>query len=272
MPDAPTTPDRVSYVRRMFGAVARRYDLLNHLLSAGLDRRWRVHAARAVFAASSRERELAVTLERSESLVTQGMPATLRSRLDSPRLVVDVCTGTGDLALAVLARSADVRVIGCDFCRPMLERAREKFARRRLTGRTALIEADALALPLADGVADAATCAFGLRNTDSPARCLAEMVRVVRPGGRVVVLEFHSPRGLGPLGRPFALYFRRILPRLGAWISGGGHGGYAYLVESIEAFGPPEKTAERLRDAGLADVTVEPLTGGIASVFAGTKP
>jgi demethylmenaquinone methyltransferase/2-methoxy-6-polyprenyl-1,4-benzoquinol methylase len=232
---------RAAYVRGMFGAVARRYDLLNHLLSAGLDIGWRRRAAAACDAQDG-------------------------------QTVVDVCCGTGDLAMAVLRRAAGARVVGVDFSRPMLARARGKFARAGLAARATLVEADALALPLPDASADAATCAFGLRNLADAARGLAEMVRVVRPGGRVVVLEFHPPRGRGAMAGLFSLYFRRVLPRLGGWISGGGHGGYAYLVSSIEAFGPPRRTAAALEDAGLTDVRIEPLAGGIASVFAARKP
>ena len=235
-----TPIDKPDYVRRMFGSLARRYDLLNHLLSAGLDRGWRRRAADAVPGDAG--------------------------------LVVDVCTGTGDLAMAVLCRWAGARVVGCDFCRPMLERARAKVARAGLAPRAALLEADALALPLPDASADAVTCAFGLRNLADPARGLAEMVRVARPGGQVVVLEFHRPRGQGAWAGLFNLYFRRVLPRLGGWVSRDRHGGYAYLVSSIEAFGPPERTAEALSRAGLDGVRTDPLAGGIASVFVGTRP
>jgi len=244
--DAHAGAGKAQYVRRMFGAVARRYDLLNHLLSAGLDVGWRRRAA-----------EVACP----DAATAAAGP-----------LVVDVCCGTGDLAAAVLAQAPAARVVACDFCRPMLERARRKFDRRGLSGRATVVEADALALPLADAAADAATCAFGLRNLIDPARGLAEMVRVVRPGGRVVVLEFHQPQARGLVGRLFGLYFRRILPRLGAWVARDRHGGYAYLVASIDAFGPPRQTAAAMEDAGLADVVARPLAGGIASVFAGRKP
>ena len=233
----------------MFAAVARRYDLLNHLLSANFDRRWRRRTAAA--AAPARDRNAAVT------------PAVT---------VVDVCSGTGDLAVEILRRAPRARVIACDFCRPMLERARRKFARAGLARRAAVVEADALALPLPDASADAATCAFGLRNLDEPGRCLAEMVRVLRPGGRVAVLEFHRPRGQGALAGLFSLYFHHVLPRLGGWISGGRHGGYAYLVASIKDFGPPEHVAGFMREASLDRVRVEPLAGGIASVYTGQKP
>ena len=251
----------------MFGAVARRYDFLNHLLSAGLDRRWRARAAAALDetlqGASPFRRGAAAPL------------ATLRSSasLRSTR-VLDVCCGTGDLALAVLARMPGAHVVGLDFSRPMLARAARKFARVaiRLGDRAALVEADALALPLPDASVDAVTCGFGLRNLADAAAGLAEMLRVLRPGGPAVILEFHPPRGRGPLAGALWLYFRRILPRLGAWISGGGHGGYSYLVASIEAFGPPEATARAMAQAGLRAVRTEPLAGGIASVYVGLKP
>jgi demethylmenaquinone methyltransferase/2-methoxy-6-polyprenyl-1,4-benzoquinol methylase len=243
----PTAENHTRYVRDMFAAVSPRYDLLNHLLSAGLDRRWRDRAA-------------------AEALRVEpgGMPAT--------PVILDVCTGTGDLAMAVLGRRGGARVIGCDFCRPMLARAAAKFARARLARRVTLLEADALALPVADGAVDAVTCAFGLRNLADPRRGLAEMCRVVRPGGRVVLLEFHWVRALGALDGAFALYFRRILPSLGAWVCGADRGGYAYLVASIEAFGPPARVAATLEDAGLRDVRVLPVPGGIASVFIGVRP
>jgi demethylmenaquinone methyltransferase/2-methoxy-6-polyprenyl-1,4-benzoquinol methylase len=188
-----------------------------------------------------------------------------------PPVVLDLCCGTGDLALAILAEGAG-RVVACDFSRPMLARAAAKFARKGLADRAALVEADALALPMPDASVDAATCGFGLRNLADPALGLAEMVRVVRPGGAVVLLEFYPPRGRGLLAAAFRLYFRRILPRLGAWVSGGDRGGYKYLADSIDAFRTRAEVAAAMEHAGLDRVRIEPLIGGIASVYAGTKP
>jgi demethylmenaquinone methyltransferase/2-methoxy-6-polyprenyl-1,4-benzoquinol methylase len=273
--ELPQGEARGRYTQEMFGSIAPRYDLLNHLLSGGLDRRWRQRAAAAacdtdLSAAPSRERTCPPEPWRRRKLA--GTPETRgSSTLATSPVFVDVCTGTGDLAIALARRAPRAHIIACDFSRPMLALAQRKFAAAGLAGRTVLLEADALVLPVADGAADAATCAFGLRNLTDPARGLAEMVRVVRPGGRVAILEFHSPRSLGGLTSAFALYFRRILPRLGAWISGGDRGGYQYLVDSILDFGPPERTVRSLQAAGLASVRVEALTGGIASVFVGVK-
>lgn len=244
--DSPSLPGaRAAAVHEIFSAVARRYDFLNHLLSAGLDRRWRQRAARLC-----------------------GDPACG----DAGPVVLDLCTGTGDMALAILGRLPGSRVIACDFCRPMLARARAKFGRANLAHRAGVLEADALALPLADASVDAAVCALGLRNLADPARGLAEMVRVVRHGGRVVILEFHRPPGRRMLSGALALYFRRILPRLGDGLSRNRRGGYAYLAASIDAFGPAERTCAAMAEAGLAKVRMEPLPGGIASVFCGFRP
>jgi len=260
--------DHTRYVREMFAAIARRYDLLNHLLSAGLDRRWRQRAA----AEAVRPERAACPRRRSRG---HGPPAGAaypgKDGLGMPPVILDACTGTGDLAMAILGRRVRPRLIGCDFCRPMLARAAAKFARAGVAQRATLLEADVLALPLADASVDAVTCAWGLRNLADPRQGLAEMSRVVRPGGKVVCLEFHWPRGVNVLAAFFALYFRRILPRLGARICGADHGAYSYLVASIDAFGPPGRVAALLGGAGLKDVRIVPLPGGVASIFVGVR-
>ena len=216
------------YVREMLARVAPRYDLLNHLLSFQIDRHWRRFTVARVAGHLGR---------------------------DGAR-VLDLCCGTGDL-LAALERAHGRPVYGADFCHPMLQAAGSK-----LGPRARLIEADALSLPFPDAAFDVVTIAFGLRNLTNYPRGLAEMHRLLRPGGRLAILEFSQPRGrlLGPL---YSLYFRQVLPRLGGAISGAGNA-YRYLQQSVEKFFTPEELACRLRDAGFRDVRCWPLTGGIA--------
>ncbi len=223
------------YVREMFARVAPRYDLLNHLLSFQIDRQWRRFTV-----------------------------ARLADRLGREGVrVLDLCCGTGDL-LAALQRAHGRPVWGADFCHPMLLAAASK-----LGPGARLIEADALALPLPDAAFDVVTIAFGLRNLSNYGHGLAEMYRLLRPGGRLAVLEFSRPRGrlLGPL---YGVYFRHVLPRLGGAISGAGHA-YRYLQASVEKFFTPEELADRLRGAGFREVRYWPLTGGIAVLHVAEK-
>lgn len=215
-------------VRAMFGRVAHRYDLANHLLSFNIDRHWR---ARTV--------------------------ARVRPALDRPGArVLDLCCGTGDLLLALGAP----RSIGADFCHPMLVRALDKGAR-------AVVEADALALPLAGGAFDLVTTAFGFRNLANYRAGLAEMRRVLRPGGMAAILEFSQPpnRLFGAL---YGFYSRRILPRVGGALSGSPDA-YTYLPESVRRFPPPDELAEMMRQAGFAGVRYERMTGGIVALHTG---
>jgi demethylmenaquinone methyltransferase/2-methoxy-6-polyprenyl-1,4-benzoquinol methylase len=219
-------------VQQMFGRIARRYDLLNRLLSLGVDRSWR---ARAVEAAGA---------------------------LDG-RLVIDVCSGTGDLALA-FARSG-ARVLGVDFTPQMLSLALRKSARAR--ARAGFARGDALRLPVRSRVADVAAVAFGVRNLADRRAGLCELARVVKPGGQVIVLEFSPPpRGLA--GRVFRWYFERVLPRVGAWISGDAEA-YRYLPRTVSAWPAPPEFQRELEASGLVDCGHAPLTGGIASLHWG---
>jgi demethylmenaquinone methyltransferase / 2-methoxy-6-polyprenyl-1,4-benzoquinol methylase len=216
----------------MFDDIAPRYDFLNHLLSAGIDRHWRKRAIRSL-ALTGRER------------------------------VLDLCTGTGDLAIeARTATPGAARVLGVDFSGAMLTLGLDKLRRRKLDSTIALVRGDASRLPLADGSVDALTIAFGIRNVEDRAAACREMRRVIAPGGRLAILEFAMPTSR--LFRQLYLsYFRHVLPRVGRWISGHATA-YAYLPASVDAF-EPQKFMELLRQSGFADVRADPMTFG--SVF-----
>lgn len=220
-----------SEIRGMFGRIAHRYDLLNRTLSLGQDVRWRRAVARRV------------------------------AQIDHS-VVLDVCTGTGDLALTVGGG-----VIGADFCVPMLERARSKASRDRR--RLPLCAADALRLPFANGSADVVTVAFGIRNFADLEVGLRELVRVLRPGGVLLVLEFSRPRG--PLAPILGWWVRTVPPRVGRLLSGDAEA-YDYLPASVSTFPEGPAMCRGLEDAGLVDVTVRPLTGGVASLYEGRRP
>ena len=229
--NAAIPPDRQGpRVRAMFSSIARRYDLANHLLSGGFDFHWWRRAARIV-------------------------------RGWNPERVLDLATGSGDLALRVQAACPDAVLVGADFCHPMLLEARRKGVPR-------LVVADGLRLPFADAAFDAVTISFGLRNMESWPRALAEMARVLRPGGHLLVLDFSVPPP--PLRWIYRPYLHHVLPRLAAWIAGD-KAAYDYLADSIEAFPRGDAMCALLRDAGLADATCEPLTGGIVSLYTARK-
>jgi len=227
-----------SAVRSMFATVAPRYDLLNHLLSAGVDIGWRRATVRS----------LKPVLSRPVSVVA------------------DLCCGTGDLALALRKASAGM-VLGTDFCHPMLQRAREKSA--RLGQAATFLEADTLRLPFRDASLDAVTIAFGFRNLVNYRRGIQEMRRVLRLGGMVAILEFSHVTWpvLGPL---FRAYFRRVLPRLGTWISGV-QGPYQYLPDSVSRFPDQEALSDLLREEGFSGVRYRNFTGGVAALHLGEK-
>jgi len=229
-----------SRVRRMFGEIAGRYDLLNHLLSLGIDRRWR---------------------RRSTRLVPP----------DGEGPVLDVCTGTGDLALAYWrAGRGEVPVVGTDFCRPMLAVARRKVGRAGAAGRVSLVEADTQRLPFADEQFQVVSVAFGLRNVSSTDRGLSEMARVCHSGGHVAVLEFSMPRRW-PFRPIYRWYFERILPRVGQALANNRQSAYNYLPESVSQFPEGDAMVERMRDAGLEEVRYHRLTLGVATLYVGKK-
>jgi demethylmenaquinone methyltransferase / 2-methoxy-6-polyprenyl-1,4-benzoquinol methylase len=226
--------DHARRVREMFAQISPRYDFLNHLLSANIDKRWR----RAVV------RKLGGLVPESAQLL-------------------DVACGTGDLSIQ-LFETLRARVTGVDFCGPMLDIAARKAPQIRF------IEGDALRLPFSGGLFDAATMAFGLRNLSSAEEGLRELRRVLRPGGWVAILEFSTPvvRGFSAL---FNFYLGRILPRIGGLVSGS-RSAYEYLPSSVVRFANQDQLATMMREAGFERVTFENLTGGVAALHIGRRP
>ena len=238
-------------VRQMFDSIASRYDLLNHVLSANVDRIWWWRAARSF-------RPILAVPEAS---------------------ILDVCCGTGDMTLALLKRRPrnGRPILAADFSRPMLRRGTLKFGPpelRRAKVRpqnlpyAVPVEADALRLPLRDGSLDLVTTAFGFRNLANYASGLREFHRVLKPGGRLGILEFSEPGGL--IGKAYALYFRRVLPAVGRAICGKDYP-YTYLPASVGSFPPPAQMLEMMRAAGYAECKWQPYTFGIAGLFTATR-
>ncbi|HLG98874.1 MAG TPA: bifunctional demethylmenaquinone methyltransferase/2-methoxy-6-polyprenyl-1,4-benzoquinol methylase UbiE [Bryobacteraceae bacterium] len=232
-------PEQASaWVRRMFGGIAPRYDLLNHLLSLNIDRYWRARTVRAV----------------ADILKKPGA------------CVLDVACGTGDLMLALETRGP-ARILGSDFCHPMLIAAGAKAGARR--SRARLFEADALQLPIASASLDLATIAFGFRNLANYESGLRELFRVLKPGGVLAILEFSTPPN-ALLARGYDFYSRAILPTIGGWISGSREA-YSYLPESVRKFPNAEQLGERMRAAGFAGVRFHRMTAGIVALHLGER-
>ena len=235
------TPDRIA---GMFDAIAPRYDLLNHLLSAGIDRHWRTK-----------------------------MIASLK--LTGRETLVDVCTGTADVALEA-RRGAQgsphgtaARVLGVDFAGAMLALGLRKVRDAGEAQRIALVRGDAMRIPVPDGVADAATVAFGVRNVQKTDVAVRELARVLRPGGRLAILEFGIPRIPG-LAALYRWYFSSVLPLIGRAISGHS-GAYSYLPASVGAFPPPGEFVTLLRHSGFTEVRAVSLTFGIVYLYAAVR-
>jgi demethylmenaquinone methyltransferase/2-methoxy-6-polyprenyl-1,4-benzoquinol methylase len=248
------SPDRIA---GMFDAIAPRYDLLNHLLSAGIDRRWRAAAIRSL-------------------------------KLTGRETLLDVCCGTADVALEArkpgrsggpserrggpsgpLAGPLAARVAGVDFSGAMLALGLQKVRAAGELSRITLVRGDAMRLPVADRSVDAVTVAFGIRNVQRPGMACGEMARVLRPGGRLAILEFGVPRipGIKPL---YLWYFTHVLPRIGRMISGH-NAAYSYLPASVGTFAPPAEFMQTLRDAGFSDVRADPLTFGIVYLYTAVR-
>jgi demethylmenaquinone methyltransferase / 2-methoxy-6-polyprenyl-1,4-benzoquinol methylase len=228
---------RENQVQTIFSEIAPRYDLLNHVLSLNIDRRWRRKAVDRL-----------------------GLPA------DRPARVLDACAGTYDLSLELTGRASfRGEVVASDFARPMLVEGKGKLDGAPIRP----LCADTLRLPFADETFDAAMVAFGVRNLSDVAAGFSEFARVLRPGGRLVVLEFTTPpNALMRWG--YHVYFHRVLPVVGRIVSGHPWA-YTYLPESVKAFPGPDALASLLRDAGFAAAEWRYLTGGIAAIHVGTR-
>jgi demethylmenaquinone methyltransferase/2-methoxy-6-polyprenyl-1,4-benzoquinol methylase len=225
-------------VREMFGGIARRYDFLNHFLSVNTDKRWR-------------------------RLVRKKLSDVLKN---PHALVLDVACGTGDLSLELQKNSA-AKIIGTDFCRPMLQIAFQKNTKNQ----TAIpyIEGDALSLPFGENRFEAATIAFGLRNLANWRDGIVELHRILKPGGRLAILEFSTPIIPG-FRQLFNFYFTTILPRIGGAVSGS-RGAYEYLPDSVQRFPNQKELAKMMGENGFEQVEFQNLTGGIAAIHSGTK-
>ncbi|SFH60783.1 bifunctional demethylmenaquinone methyltransferase/2-methoxy-6-polyprenyl-1,4-benzoquinol methylase UbiE [Planctomicrobium piriforme] len=229
-------------VKKMFGEISKRYDLMNHLLSGGVDIYWRSYTVRQV--------------------APQG---------DAP--ILDVCTGTGDLALAYWNKTGrKLSVVGTDFTPEMLTIARQKSQRYETgaTGSIEFIEADTQQLPFPDDQFQIVSVAFGLRNVNDTRAGLIEMRRVCQPGGRVAILEFSQPTMPGLAGF-YRWYFKNILPRIGQLFASNREDAYNYLPQSVSQFPCGQALADIMQDCGLKNVTFTPLTFGIATLYVGTK-
>ena len=233
---AEVIPDKgADRIAGMFDAIAPRYDLLNHLLSAGIDRRWRARAIRSL-ALSGRE------------------------------VLLDVCTGTADVALeARRVPLGAARVVGIDFAGAMLAIGWRKVRAAEQSSRILLVRGDATRLPVSDASVDAATVAFGIRNVERPDAACTEMARVLRSGGRLAILEFGEPRVPG-VRALYLWYFAYVLPMIGRVISRH-RAAYSYLPASVRSFPPPAAFAATLEGAGFCDVQAVPLSLGIVYLY-----
>jgi len=245
-PATGTTPDGITseeaasrWVRGMFGRVAARYDLLNHLLSFNLDKSWRAHTVKRV--------------------------ADILTRPDAK--VLDLCCGTGDVLLSLAGRHSKAAIFGSDFCHPMLIEAQRKIAAQKV--HSPLFEADALELPLASESLDLITVAFGFRNLTNYRHGLVELARVLKPGGVLAILEFSQPTN-PVFAALYGFFSTQVLPRVGGMISGS-RDAYTYLPESIKKFPGAEGLAEQMRAAGFAGVEFDRLTFGAVALHLGKK-
>lgn len=226
-------------VMKMFNDIAPTYDRLNHVLSLDIDRLWRRRVVRIV-------------------------------RRTGAKRILDLATGTGDLAIDMARRIRGCSIYGMDISHEMLEEARRKTRRIGLDERIVLEEGDAERIPLQDGSVDAATVAFGIRNFENPERCLAELMRTIKPGGTLVILEFSNPSN--PLvGWFYRIYSHKVLPAIGSMVSHN-RKAYEYLPASVDEFPAPDKFSRILEGAGFTEVHLRPQSFGIAHIYTARRP
>lgn len=242
---APTVNKSTDRIQRMFGEIAPRYDLLNHLLSMNTDRYWRWRTTKLV-------------------------PPVLEGPLaEAP--ILDLCTGTGDLALAYdRAAKKQIKITAADFCPEMLAIGEQKGNKANVNDHIEWVQADANNLPFESDTYQLVTAAFGLRNVSDTDQGLREMTRVCQPGGKVAVLEFTTPRRQ-PLRGIYGWYFRNILPKIGQLLMRNNSAAYEYLPQSVGQFYEYEELTERMKAAGLSNVHYKPMTFGVATLYIGEK-
>lgn len=237
VPDAGSNLSKKAQVADMFNNIAGKYDFLNHFLSLGIDKGWRKKAIREI-------------------------------QKVQPKNILDVATGTGDLAIAAAALKPD-KITGVDIAEQMLAVGRTKIAEKQLEGMITLQTGDSEAMPFSDNSFDAVTCAYGVRNFENLEKGLKEMSRVMRPGGKLAILEFSKPQRF-PVKQLYAFYFRYILPTLGKMVSKHSTA-YTYLPQSVMAFPEGKVFCDTLTRCGFKDAKARPLTLGITTLYTATK-
>ena len=228
----------VSPIAAMFDRISPKYDALNHLLSFNIDKVWR--------------RKTAKTVSKSH-----------------PKTILDLATGTADLAIALAKRNPQAHIIGMDISKKMLEIGKEKVKRQHLENQIELRLGDASSLPIEDAYFDAVTVAFGVRNFEDLSKGLSEIARVTKSGGRICILEFSMPERL-PIKQLYRLYFKHFLPRIGKWVSKDEHA-YSYLPQSVERFPKPNVFFQMLAEKGMENGMAKALSFGIATLYTSTK-
>ena len=225
------------HTEQMFNNIARRYDFLNHILSAGIDIKWRKKAI-----------------------------ALLKD--DNPKHILDIATGTGDLAIEALTLKPE-KVIGVDIAENMLKIGRKKIQDKNLEGLIEFKQADACSLPFGDNTFDAVIVAFGVRNFEDLTKGLKEMNRVLKPEGKVIILEFSNPKKF-PIKQVYSFYFNGILPAIGKLVSSH-DSAYTYLPDSVKAFPDGMHFTKNMEETGYTEIKTRKLTLGIASIYTGIK-